>query len=89
MGILANEGYEHQLALGFMGLMNQINGVVEREKYDSRPTFVLGDEAHLITTNPLLAIFLVKIVKMWQSWALGYGWLLKTWKIFPMPLKSC
>lgn len=67
MGILASEGYEDQLALGFMGLMNQINGVVEREQYDSRPTFVLGDEAHLITTNPLLAIYLVKVVKMWRK----------------------
>ena len=67
MGLLANEGYEDQLALGFMGLMNQINGVVEREQYDDRPTFVLTDEAHLITTNPLLAIFLVKIVKMWRK----------------------
>ena len=67
MGLLANEGYEDQLALGFMGLMNQINGVVEREQYDHRPTFVLGDKAHLITTNPLLAIFLVKIVKMWRK----------------------
>ena len=67
MGLLANEGYEDQLDLGFMGLMNQINGVVEREQYDHRPTFVLGDEAHLITTNPLLAIFLVKIVKMWRK----------------------
>ena len=67
MGLLASEGYEDQLALGFMGLMNQINGVVERDQYDNRPTFVLGDEAHLITTNPLLAIFLVKIVKMWRK----------------------
>lgn len=67
MGLLANDGYEDQLALGFMGLMNQINGVVEREQYSHRPTFVLGDEAHLITTNPLLAIFLVKIVKMWRK----------------------
>ena len=67
MGLLANEGYEDQLALGFMGLMNQINGVVEREQYAHRPTFVLGDEAHLITTNPLLAFFLVKIVKMWRK----------------------
>lgn len=67
MGLLANEGYEDQLALGFMGLMNQINGVVEREQYSDRPTFVLGDEAHLITTNMLLAPFLVKIVKMWRK----------------------
>lgn len=47
--------------------MNPINGVVEREQYDHRPTFVLGEEAHLITTNPLSAIFLVKIVKMWRK----------------------
>lgn len=67
MGLLAGVGYEDQLALGFMGLMNQINGVVERDQYAHRPTFVLTDEAHLITTNPLLAIFLVKIVKMWRK----------------------
>ncbi|MGS2722122.1 conjugative transfer ATPase [Porticoccus sp. GXU_MW_L64] len=67
MGLLASEGYEDQMALGFMGLMNQINGVVERDQNDQRPTFVLGDEGHLITTNPLLAIFLVKIVKMWRK----------------------
>lgn len=67
MGLLANEGYEDQLALGFMGLMNQINGVVEREQYSDRPTFVLVDEAHLITTNPLLSIYLVKMVKMWRK----------------------
>lgn len=67
MGLLANEGYEDQLALGFMGLMNQINGVVEREQYSQRPTFVLVDEAHLITTNTLLAPYLVKIVKMWRK----------------------
>ncbi len=67
MGLLANEGYEDQLALGFMGLINQINGVVEREQYSHRPTFVLVDEAHLITTNMLLAPYLVKIVKMWRK----------------------
>lgn len=67
MGLLANEGYEDQLALGFMGLMNQINSVVEREQYSQRPTFVLVDEAHLITTNMLLAPYLVKIVKMWRK----------------------
>jgi conjugative transfer ATPase len=67
MGLLANEGYEDQLALGFMGLMGQINGVVEREQYSNRPTFVLADEAHLITTNALLSVYLVKIVKMWRK----------------------
>ncbi len=67
MGLLADEGYEDQLALGFMGLMSQINSLVEREQYSQRPTFVLADEAHLITTNPLLSVYLVKIVKMWRK----------------------
>ena len=71
MGLLANEGYEDQLALGVIGLINQIHGVVEREQYDNRPTFVLVDEAHLITANPLVSVFLVnimvKIVKMWRK----------------------
>ncbi len=67
MGILANEGYEDQLALAFMGMVNQVNGVVEREQYSNRPSFFLGDEAHLITTNALLAPYLVKIVKMWRK----------------------
>ncbi len=67
MGILGNEGYEDQLALAFMGLVNQINAIAERDQYQNRPIFTLGDEAHLITTNMLLAIYLVKIVKMWRK----------------------
>ena len=67
MGMLADDGYEDQLALAYIGLMNQINGIVEREQYSNRPTFTLGDEAHIITTNALLSIYLVKIVKMWRK----------------------
>jgi len=50
-----------------MGLMNQINDVVEREQYSQRLTFVLVSEAHLITINTVLAPYLVKIVKMWRK----------------------
>lgn len=67
MGLLSGSGYEDQLALAFMGLMNQITSIVERDQYEERPTFVLTDEAHLITTNMLLSIYLVKIVKMWRK----------------------
>jgi hypothetical protein len=67
MGLLSGSGYEDQLALAFMGLMNQITSIVERDQYEERPTFVLTDEAHLITTNVLLSIYLVKIVKMWRK----------------------
>lgn len=67
MGLLANEGYDDQLALAFIGLINQINGVVEREQYSNRPTWVLGDEPHLFLKRAILAILLVKIVKMWRK----------------------
>lgn len=67
IGQLAQEGYEHQLTIAFMSLMNTINGLVERDQYDQRPTIVLCDEAHLITTNPLLAPYVVKMIKMWRK----------------------
>ena len=71
LGILSNTGYEDLLALGIIGLINQIVGVVEKEQYEGRPTVIVGDEAHLYMTNPLLAILFVKIAKMFrklQTW---------------------
>jgi hypothetical protein len=67
MGLLATEGYEDQLNVAFVGLMNHVNALVERCQYERRPTIVVVDEAHLITTNPLLAPFLIKIGKMWRK----------------------
>ena len=67
MGIFANEGYEDGLTLAFMSLMNIITAIVERDQNEERPTVVLGDEAHLFTTNPLLAPYLVKVIKMFRK----------------------
>jgi conjugative transfer ATPase len=67
MGVLAGEGYEDKLNVAFVGLMNHIHALVERCQYERRPTLVVVDEAHLITTNPLLAPFLIKIGKMWRK----------------------
>ena len=67
LGIVAREGYEDLLVLAFVGLMNSINDLVERHQHDARPTIVLVDEAHIVTTNPLLAPFVVKITKMWRK----------------------
>jgi conjugative transfer ATPase len=67
MGILAREGYEDQLAVAVVGLMNAINNLAERDQHDERPTIVPIDEAHIITTNPLLAPFVVKMAKMWRK----------------------
>jgi len=67
MGILAREGYEDQLTVAYISMMSHINDLVERHQHDERPTLVVTDEGHIITTNPLLARYVVKITKMWRK----------------------
>lgn len=67
MGILAREGYEDQLTVAYISMMSHINALVERHQNDARPTLVVTDEGHIITTNPLLARYVVKITKMWRK----------------------
>jgi conjugative transfer ATPase len=67
MGMLAREGYEDQLTVAYISMMSHINGLVERHQRDARPTLVVTDEGHIITSNPLLARFVVKITKMWRK----------------------
>lgn len=67
MGILAREGYEDQLTVAYISMMSHINDLVERKQHDARPTLVVTDEGHIITTNPLLARYVVKITKMWRK----------------------
>jgi len=72
MGILQREGYEDQLTVAYVALMNHINSVVEARQHDERPTLVITDEGHIITTNPLLAPYVVKITKMWRKYGAWY-----------------
>ena len=67
MGLLAREGYEDQLTVAYISMMSHINDLVERHQHDARPTLVVTDEGHIITTNPLLARYVVKITKMWRK----------------------
>jgi conjugative transfer ATPase len=67
MGILAREGYEDQLTVAYISMMSHINDLVERHQHDARPALVVTDEGHIITTNPLLARYVVKITKMWRK----------------------
>ena len=67
MGMLAREGYEDQLTVAYISIMSHINDLVERCQHDERPTLVVTDEGHIITTNPLLARYVVKITKMWRK----------------------
>ncbi|WP_434339404.1 conjugative transfer ATPase [Motilimonas cestriensis] len=72
LGMLAQEGREAQLAVTYTSLMLEINARAEQYQHTGRMGLMLTDEAHLITANPLLAPFAVKIVKMWRK--LNYWW---------------
>ncbi|MDX5297863.1 MAG: conjugative transfer ATPase, partial [Gammaproteobacteria bacterium] len=67
MGLFAREGYEANLTVSYVGLMNRINALVEAQQHEGRPTIVITDEGHIITTNPLLAPYVVKLTKMWRK----------------------
>lgn len=67
LATFAREGYEAHLAISVVSCLNMINNIAERDQFGDREIVVPIDEAHIITTNPLLAPFLVKIVKMWRK----------------------
>lgn len=67
LATLAREGYEAHLALAYTSIMQNTNGLAEKYQHSGRQIVMFTDEAHLITTNPLLSSFSVKIVKMWRK----------------------
>jgi len=50
--------------------MNTIQRDAERRRGAGRQSVVMIDEAHLTTTNPLLAEYLTRGSKMWRKWGL-------------------
>ncbi len=67
LGHFVRDGYEAHMAISVISLLNMINNIAERDQYKGREIVVTIDEAHLITTSPLLSPFLVKIAKMWRK----------------------
>ncbi len=67
LAMFAREGYEAQLAIAYISLINYINNLGERDQHLARPIVNITDEAHIITVNPLLARFLTKGSKMWRK----------------------
>ncbi|EPM0026813.1 conjugative transfer ATPase, partial [Citrobacter farmeri] len=67
LGTLAREGYEAQMAVAVISLLNTINNIAEREQFSDRDIIVPIDEAHIVTANPLLGPYATKIVKMWRK----------------------
>jgi type IV secretory pathway VirB4 component len=67
LGTLAREGYEAQMAVAVISMLNTINNIAERDQYTDRDILVPIDEAHIVTVNPLLGPYATKIVKMWRK----------------------
>lgn len=67
LAMFAREGYEAQLSIAYISLINHINNLGERDQHLARPIVNITDEAHIITVNPLLARFLTKGSKMWRK----------------------
>ncbi len=67
LGTLAREGYEAQMAVAVIALVNTVNNIAERDQYLDREINMVIDEAHIATTNPLLSPYMTKVVKMWRK----------------------
>ena len=79
----AREGYNAQLSIAYISLLNTINNLAERDQYKGRPIVKLTDEGHIITKNPLLSPYVVKITKMWRM--LGAWFWLATQNVDDLP----
>lgn len=79
----AREGYNAQLSIAYVSLINTVNNIAERDQYLGRPILNVTDEGHIITRNPLLSPYVVKITKMWRK--LGAWFWLATQNIDDLP----
>ncbi|MCQ3008784.1 conjugative transfer ATPase, partial [Pseudomonas savastanoi] len=51
----AREGYNAQLSVAYISLINTVNNIAERDQFKGRPIVNFTDEGHIITKNPLLS----------------------------------
>jgi len=83
LATFARDGYQAQLAIAYTSIMQNCNNLAERFQHSGRELVMMTDEAHLVTTNPLLSGFIVKIVKMWRK--LGAWWWAATQNVGDFP----
>ncbi|EFL80063.1 MULTISPECIES: conjugative transfer ATPase [Pasteurellaceae] len=67
LAMFARDGYEAELSISYISLINHINSLGEKYQHSYRPIVNVTDESHIITVNPLLSKFLVKGSKMWRK----------------------
>ncbi|WP_313025538.1 conjugative transfer ATPase [Pseudomonas lopnurensis] len=83
LATFAREGYEGQMAITYISLLNRANNIAEREQHSGRIGVVLTDEGHITTTNPLVAPYAVKVTKMWRK--LGFWYWVATQNLADFP----
>lgn len=83
LATFAREGYNAQLSIAYISLINTVNNIAERDQMLGRPIINVTDEGHIITKNPLLSPYIVKITKMWRK--LGAWFWLATQNLDDLP----
>ena len=62
--LAAGNDANDKLAVAYISIINQVIARAQKTQREGRPTINLTDEAHVITTNPLLAMYLVVVSKL-------------------------
>lgn len=70
----AGEGSGDTLDVAYVSLLQNVNGILERDQFEERHTIFLTDEGHLIMNRYLLPIIIMKATKMWRKVG-GWFWL--------------
>jgi conjugative transfer ATPase len=83
LATFAREGYNAQLSIAYISLINAVNNIAERDQFRGCPIITVTDEGHIVTKNPLLAPYIIKITKMWRK--LGAWFWLATQNIDDLP----
>lgn len=83
LATFAREGYNAQLSIAYISLISTVNNIAERDQFLGRPIIFVTDEGHIITKNPLLSPYVVKITKMWRK--LGAWYWLATQNVDDLP----
>lgn len=86
LATFAREGYNAQLSIAYISLINTVNNIAERDQFKGRPIVCGTDEGHVIFKNPLLSPFIVKITKMWRK--LGAWFWLSTQNLDDIPKEA-
>jgi conjugative transfer ATPase len=83
LATFAREGYNAELSIAYISLLNAVNNIAERDQFLGRPIINVTDEGHIITKNALLAPYILKITKMWRK--LGAWFWLATQNVDDFP----